>query len=264
MRNYRFFVLSFVALATAIVVSSTYTLAESKLPSADKILDRYVEALGGVKAFDKIHSSLAKASLEIPAMGVKINVTVYAARPDKFYSIAESPMIGKIERGTDGKIFWEKSTMGGSRILEGEELEEALKDARFEGLVYWRTTYDSVAVSGIDTVAGNPAYEVVLKARNSRPRRYFFDSSSGLLVKTVSTAKTQMGDIDVVSYISDYRKVGNVLQSHRTKMSIMGQERIVTVSSIEQNVPIPDSIFAIPPDIAELMKAQKEPEKKTE
>lgn len=264
MRNHRFFVLSLAVLAAAMIVSWAYALAESKLPSAEKILDRYVEALGGVKAFDKIHSSIAKANLEIPAMGIKIDITVYAARPNKFYSIAESPMIGKIERGTDGKIFWEKSTMGGARILEGEELEEALNDARFEGLVYWRTTYDSVAVSGIDTVEGKPAYEVILKAKNLKSRRYFFDPSTGLLVKTVSTAKTQMGDIDVVSHISDYRKVGNVLQSHRTKMNIMGQERIVTVSSIEQNISIPDSIFAIPPDIVELMKAQKETEKRTE
>ncbi len=238
----------------SIAFLSAHCMSEGKLPSAEKILDRYVEAIGGQKAFDKLHSSLTKAQMEIPAMGLKIDITVYAARPNKFYSLAESPMIGKIERGTDGKIFWEKSTMGGARILEGAELEEALHDAAFEGLAYWRSLFDSVAVSGTYSVEGKLAYELVLKSKGLPPRKYYFDSSSGLLVKTISTAKTQMGEVEVASYISDYRKVANVMQSYKTRMNIMGQERLVTVSSIEYNVSIPDNVFAIQKDITELMK----------
>ncbi len=256
---------SFIALAAALVCA-IFAFAPAgtagELPEAEKVLDRYVEAIGGVKAFDKLHSTATKASLAIPAMGVTIDITAYAARPNRFYSLAESPMIGKIERGTDGTTFWEKSTMQGARILEGEELAEALLDARFEGLTYWRSIYDSVAVSGLDTVEGKAGYKVVLKPKAGKLRTFVFDVGSGLLVKTLSTASTQMGDIPIVSYISDYRPLGDILQSYKSTMTIMGQERVITVSGIEQNAAIPDSVWALPADVKELMPPAKAEEKR--
>lgn len=250
------------ALLAAALSSFVFAGAEEKLPAAEKILDRYVEAVGGVKAYDKINSAVSKASLDIPAMGVKIDLVIYAARPNKFFSIAESPMVGKIERGTDGKVFWERSTMQGPRVLEGQEHADAMRDAQFEGLVYWRSLYDSVAVSGIDTVDGSPGYKVVVKPKDGKPRTYVFDTKSGLLVKTTNMAVTQMGEIPVVAYVTDYRTVGEVLQSFKTTIKVMGQDRIITVSSIEQNVAIPDSVFVLPGEIKELLKTGEETDKK--
>ena len=187
-----------IALAAALFVFVPAAGGE-EFPAAEKVLDRYVEAIGGVKTFDKLASSVTKASLAIPAMGLTIDITAYAERPNKFYSLAESEMIGKIERGTDGTVFWEKSTMQGPRILEGEELAEAMLEAKFEGLAYWRSIYDSAAVSGFDTVDGSPAYKVVMKPKAGKARTFAFDVKSGLLVKTMTTVTTPMGDISVVA-----------------------------------------------------------------
>jgi hypothetical protein len=254
-----------IAACAAALLVSLFTFASAatadQTPTAEQVLDRFVEALGGVKAFDKLASTVTKATLAIPAMGVTIDVTIYAARPNKFYSLAESPMIGKIERGTDGSIFWEKSTMQGPRVLEGEELADAMRDAKFEGLAYWRSIYDSVAVAGLDTVDGNPAYKVVLKPKDGKPRTYTFDVKSGFLVKTTNMVTTQMGEIPVVGYVTDYRKTGDLLQSFKTTMQIMGQDRVITVSGVEQNASIPDSVFALPVDIKEILEAEKEAKK---
>jgi len=179
---------------------------------------------------------------------------IYAARPNKMRSVASSPAIGSIERGTDGATFWEKSTMQGARLLEGDELAEALREAVFENLVYWRGSYDTVTVAGIDTVEGSPCYKVVLKPKSGKSRTVFFDKSSGLVTKAVSIAATQMGDIPVETLVSDYRTLGDLLVSYKSVLKVMGQERIITVTSVEQNVAIPDSIFAIPADIQALME----------
>jgi hypothetical protein len=228
--------------------------APAKSPEAEKILERYVEAIGGRAAFDKLQNAVSKATLDIPSVGIALDVTVYSARPNKFRSSAQSPAIGSIERGTDGNIFWEKSTMQGARILEGEELAEAFREAAFEGLVYWQTLYDSVAVTGADTVAGNLCDKVEMKAKTGKARTLFFDRKSGLIAKTRSVAATQMGDIPVDALVSDYRKVGDVLQAYKTVMTVMGQDRIITATSMEYNAAIPDSVFALPTDIKDLLK----------
>jgi len=235
-------------------ISFSHAQAPAKAPEADKILERYVEATGGRAAYDKLQNSVSKATLDIPSVGITIDLTVFSARPNKFRSIAQSPAIGTIERGTDGKIFWERSTMQGARILEGEEFVDALREAAFEGIVYWRTIYDSVAVAGVDTVAGSLCDKIVMKAKGSKPRALFFDQKSGLITKTQSIALTQMGDISIDAFVGDYREVDGVLQAHKTVMSIMGQERVITATSIEYNTSIPDSIFAIPAEVQALLK----------
>jgi outer membrane lipoprotein-sorting protein len=228
--------------------------AAEKTPTAEQILDTFVKATGGVAAYDKLQSSVSKGALEIPAAGITVDITVYSARPNKMCTVAESPAIGKNERGTDGTIFWEKSTMQGARVLEGEELAEALREAAFEGLVYWRGQYDSVAVSGVDTVSGNPCYKVVMKAKGGKPRTLSFDQKSGLLVRTQTTVPTQMGEIPVESFPGDYRKVGEVLQAYKSTVKVMGQERVMTMTSVEYNTTIPDSVFAVPADVQALLQ----------
>jgi hypothetical protein len=223
-------------------------------PAAAKILDRYVAAIGGTAVYDKAMNSVSKGTLDIPAAGVQLDVTVYSARPNKVRSIAESPAVGAFDRGTDGKIFWDTSTMQGARLLEGEELAEAMREAAFEGLVYWRAQYDSVATAGVDTVDGSPCDEVVMKADGGKPRTLSFDRSSGLLVKSSSIVTTQMGDIPVDAYIGDYRKVGDMLSSFKSTIKVMGQDRIMTLSSIEYNVAIPDTMFTPPADVQKLLQ----------
>jgi len=226
----------------------------AKTPTAEKILDRFVEATGGIKAYDKLQNSVVKGSLEIPAAGITLDITVYSARPNKMYSKAESPAIGSFESGTDGTICWENSVMQGARVLEGAELAEKMRESKFEGIAYWRGLYDTVRVTGIDTVAGSPCDKVELKAKEGKSRTYFFDQKSGLLAKTVSIVASQMGDISVEAFPSDYRKEGDILVSHKTTMKLMSQERVMTITSVAYNIAIPDSVFAIPAAIQELLK----------
>jgi hypothetical protein len=93
-----------------------------------------------------------------------------------------------------------------------------------------------------------------MKAKGGKPRTLYFDQKSGLVVKTQTVASTQMGKIPIDAFISDYRKVGEVTQAYKTVMNIMGQDRVITTTSIEYNAAIPDSVFAIPADIQALME----------
>jgi formate hydrogenlyase subunit 4 len=44
-----------------------------------------------------------------------------------------------------------------------------------------------------------------------------------------------MGNVPVESFPGDYRKGGDVLQAYETTMKVMGQEHIMTTTSIEYN-----------------------------
>ena len=230
-------------------------LAEaSEAASAETILDRYVDASGGKSAYDKISNRVTKSTLEMPAQGISMEMTIYHSRPSSFYAFIESEMIGKIERGTDGNVAWEKSVMTGPRILEGQEKTDLLRQATFDQLVRWKEIYEKAEAAGMEEIAGRACDNIILTPKTGKPQTYSFDRETGLLTKVALTVESPMGVVPVETYLEDYRNVEGLLMPFRSRVESLGQERLVTVQSIEQNVELPADRFEIPADVLALLE----------
>ncbi len=59
------------------------------LPTVDQVLDRYVEALGGKAAVEKLNSRVSKGTFDAVAQGASGTVEIYAKAPNKLASIAD-------------------------------------------------------------------------------------------------------------------------------------------------------------------------------
>jgi hypothetical protein len=51
----------------------------------------------------------------------------------------------------------------------------------------------------------------------------------------------------------DYRAVDGLISPHRMVVRVLGQERVVTTKSIEQNIEMPDGMFDPPADVKALL-----------
>jgi len=234
--------------------SQTNKVTENKTITGEQILDKYIEATGGKKAYDKIKNRLTKGMVEIPAAGIKLELTVYSAKPNKLYTLVKSKEIGDTESGTDGKIFWEKTLTSGPRILEGTELTEAQREAVFDKDVHWKKVYAKAEFVGMDSVDTNLCYKVIMHPKEGKPQTFFFDQKSYLLVKTEAIVETQMGSVPLQTFFGDYKKVDGILISHRATIKVIGQDQLITWQSIEHNIKMPEDIFKIPEDIKKLME----------
>jgi hypothetical protein len=99
---------------------SAETKSKETPPTADQVLDKYVEALGGKAAIDKLQSRVMKGSWITPN-GITLSYEVYQSGPDKLYTVLNTPKQGTFEKGFDGNVGWEKSA-GGVRTLADAEL----------------------------------------------------------------------------------------------------------------------------------------------
>src|SRR5579872_7072298 len=108
------------------------------LPSADSVLNRYVEVTGGTAAYSKIKSEIVTGKIEFPALGLKGDMVRYSSGPENYYVTADLPGIGKIESGVSHGIAWENSVLQGPRIKAGEERTQALIEAELVGAHDWR------------------------------------------------------------------------------------------------------------------------------
>ncbi len=253
-------ILSMFILLMAVGTGSLHS-ADEVLPKAEKILDGYIEATGGLAAYKKIHNRVTKGTMELTSMGMKLSLTVYNAKPNKSYSLMESEAAGNMETGTDGNVVWENSAMRGAQIKEGKERAQFLKMNTFDRMVYWRKAFKKVECTGVEDVEGTPCYKVIVTSEDGEPETLFFDKETNLTVKMEMTTVNAMGTIKMQIFPGNYEKIDGLLIAKSMKMVMQGMEMTMTMDSLEHNVKMPEDRFALPPEIQALLDKNKEEKK---
>lgn len=228
-------------------------MAADELPKAATIIDKYVEVTGGKAAYQKTHSSIQTGSMEVGAMGLKGKVTSYHSEPNLTYTEVELEGMGKIMDGSDGKVAWSNSAMQGPHVKEGNEKAQAMRSARFNAELNWRDSYKTAETKGVESVEGKDCYKVVLTPEEGSAVTRFYDKESGLLLKESATMQSPMGEVQVDSYASDYRKEGDILLAHKLRQSFAGQEFTVSIDSVKFNPEIAKDRFELPDEIKALV-----------
>jgi hypothetical protein len=228
-------------------------LCAQALPKGDTILDRNVQASGGLKAFTPKKSVVYKGSMAIPAMGLKGPIVLTRAEPNLQLTEVELGGVGKMLEGFDGSTAWGFSAMQGPSLKEGDEKAFAAREARFHS-EDWRKDYKSVETVGEDSLEGKRCYKVICTPQQGATETQFFSASSGLLLKALVKLKTAMGEIPVETLFKDYKPVGDILVAHTLTQSMAGQVVVLSFTSVEWNVAVPLDKFVPPAEVRALLK----------
>src|SRR5579862_8671420 len=169
--------------------------ADEALPSVETVYNHYIAATGGKAAYETRHSLVEHATLNFAKQGLKGSLTIYESAPDKYLGVTELPGIGKIAAGSNGEVAWENTALQGPRIKQGVERADALREGAFNASLYWQKLYAKGETAGAETIEGHDCYKIVLTPKEGKPVSEFFDKKSGLMVKTMATVSSQMGDI---------------------------------------------------------------------
>ena len=233
--------------------------ADESLPKAATILDHYVEVTGGKAAYEKRHNEVQHGVIDLSANGIHGNVTIYQAAPNKTLSVIEIEGVGKVESGSNGEVAWERSVVQGARVKQGEEKTDTLRDSTFNAPIHWQTIYSKAEIVGSEAVNGKDCYKVVLTPNGGKPVTQFYDKKSGLILKSMATRTTPMGDISAEILLDDYRDEGGVLMPHKLTNKVATQEFHVTVQSVEVNAELPKDRFDLPDEIKALLPKGEKP-----
>ena len=74
--------------------------AGDELPSADSVIDRYIEATGGAAAYEARKSDISRGTMTIGAAGITGQLEIHT-RPGLQHTKLELPNIGVIESKTE-------------------------------------------------------------------------------------------------------------------------------------------------------------------
>jgi zinc protease len=220
--------------------------AKPDLPTAETVLNQYVEATGGKAAYKKLKNRVVTGTIEIPAANIKGKTKVMQAEPNKFAMVAELGPAGEVRRVCDGTNAWELSTLGGDRELAGDEKAAFLREADFYKDLHWKELNTKVECVGIEDLDGKPAYKIVLTPKSGKPTTEYYDKTSHLLVKKTSTTPSPMGDVQAEEFPTDYKAVDGVLFPFKITQKVLTQEVVMTLTEVKHNVELPADAFNRP------------------
>ncbi len=230
---------------TVTKITETKTAAV-KMPTVPEILAKYVQAIGGKQANEKIKSRMSKGTLEIPAAGIKGTFENYAAAPNKSISKNTLPGIGDIIEGFDGQTAWSVNPLQGNRDKQGEELEQNKLIYNFYRELNLAQLYPKMELKGTEKIGETDAYVVVGTPKVGTPETFYFDTKSGLLVRQDIIAITPEGNTPTKVFFEDFRDVDGVKTPYKIRTILPQFEVVMTTTEVKNNVAVEDAKFIKP------------------
>ena len=217
-------------------------------PAADQLIEKYVQAVGGAEALQKVTSRVEKGTLS--GFGPQsAPVEVLAKAPDKRISIVHTPN-QEMVTAYDGHEGWLTGMGGQKRPITGDELAATKLDADFYLPVHLKQLFSQFRVRPDERVGDDPAYVVQGVNPGKPPVKLYFDQKSGLLVREVRYADTPLGRNPTQIDFGDYREADGVKVPYRWTVARPGGRFTIQVDQMQQNIPVEDAKFAKPADSA--------------
>lgn len=223
------------------------------LPAAEKIIERYIEAIGGRAALEAITSAHMTGTITIPANGMTGTMEMWGARPNKMLVNQTITGIGDTAEGFDGTVGWMKSPMTGPMLITGTQLKQRAADADFAASLNPTLRYSAMKTIEKTTFDGKDAYKLSMTRREGGEDIDYYDVATGLKLGSTMTRESAMGPMTVTTTLSDYQKYGAILQPKTMKQSLTGIDIIVSFNTVEFNKVDP-AVFALPAEIKALIK----------
>jgi tetratricopeptide (TPR) repeat protein len=214
------------------------------LPTVSEVIERYVAALGGATAIEKISSRHESGTWE--EGGERGSIETFADAHDKQEKYA---LIRHSTSGTASAILNGASTQIASPGHAAHEMTEAERefaamDADQQRPLHLRSAFRDLKLEYPEEIEGNEAFAVVGELANDRSVKFYFDRNSGLLVREVRFAESILWQIPTQIDYANYRNVDGVEVPMQVTVSDARGRVNIHFNDVAQNIAIDPKIFA--------------------
>jgi photosynthetic reaction center cytochrome c subunit len=221
-------------------------------PSADQILDKYIQALGGAQRLAGVKSFIATGtSVGYEGLGGGGQFLICGKAPDQRtvqIVFKDHPERGDSTRAYNGSAGWIKSPRGllGEYELAGGELDGLRLEAQLAFPAQIKQVLTNLRAGNPDSLNGSDVDVVQGTGPRGVLATLYFDKQSGLLVRMVRYGRSPVGRVPVQSDYSDYRDVGGVKFPFKYTFSWLDGKDAFQLTEVKTNVPIDAAMFGKP------------------
>jgi outer membrane lipoprotein-sorting protein len=241
-------------LLTTAFVMSLVQVASAQ--TADQIVEKHLEALGGRAALEKIQSRTTKGTISVstPAGELSGSIETLNQRPNKTRTLIQLDLsalgLGKMtqDQRFDGTSGYAMDTLQGNREITGDPLE-AMKNGSFPNpLLNYKELGVTIELAGKEKVGDRDAYVLLNKPKSGPTSRQYIDAESYLPLKQVVKINVPQigGEVEQTTELFDFKDVDGIKVPFRVKTTSAIQTVMVVISQVEHNKPIDASLFSKP------------------
>jgi photosynthetic reaction center cytochrome c subunit len=217
--------------------------------AAEKILDKFIQAVGGAQNLAKVNSFTAKGTYNgFDTEFQKVPSEIFAKAPNML-TVTNHLSGGTATTTYDGSAAWIASSNEPVPmiLLTGGDLDGARLDADLafpamikRNLTKWHAGFPPV------TIDDHPVQVVEGTAAGGTNVKLFFDKDSGLLLRATRFIDTVVGHIPLHIDYSDYRAVSGVKMPYHWQATWVDGQSTTELTEIKANAPVAADKFAKP------------------
>jgi len=231
-----------------VAVLTLFIAAAASAETADDVIAKFVAARGGMDKIKAIQS--LDMTIKANQQGVEFPGKLEWKRPERMR--LEMTIQGKtMVQAYDGKNAWTIMPFLGSpdpQVMSADDAKDVIEQADMDGpLVDYKAKGNAVELVGKDDVDGSPAWKLKVTLKNGDTSYVYIDTETGLNVKETSRRKQQGSEIEIDSYLGNFKPVEGVLFPFSIENKVAGKSMgQFTIDSVKANVPLDDKLFLMP------------------
>src|SRR5450432_897823 len=217
--------------------------------SVDEVIAKNIQAHGGLEKLKSVKT--IRTTGKFSQGSFRAGFLQENRRPGK---VREEFLIqGLVQiQAYDGKTGWQVSPFGGRKdaeLLSADDLKGLVIDADLDGpLVDYQEKGHKAELVGHDSVEGTDCYKIKLTLKNGDLRYYFLDADSFLEIKMENQSNIRGAIQFTENFYGDYEQVDGLFIAFAYENGEKGNpvHTKYTVEKVEVNVPLDDTLFAMP------------------
>jgi photosynthetic reaction center cytochrome c subunit len=211
-------------------------------PSAQTILDKYLAAVGGADAVQKIRTRVQTGNIQVGDK--KVPIEIYSEAPNKRLSTSHMGANASVT-AYNGETGW-LSTPNGIRLMSVAEQKAASIDAQLYFPVWLPKAYQEFKVAPGEEIEGKATYLISANDKDELPLNLYFDQQSGLLLRLIRFAETPLGRNPTQIDYADFRAVDGLKIPYRWTLARPNGRFTIQIDDVQQNVAVDDKLFIAP------------------
>jgi outer membrane lipoprotein-sorting protein len=226
---------------SAIAIVATLVSAFTFAQTAEEIVAKHVEAIGGIAAWKKINSIYYEGKLTV--QGAEINVTLTALNGKGVrQNLTVMGMTGyQIITPAAGWNFMPFQGQTTPEAMTADELKASSDDLDVQGkLVDYKSKGHTVEYLGKDDVEGTECFKLKITSKAGNVETIYIDPKTYYIVRTVQKRIANGQESDVPTDLSNYQKLPEGIVVPYSITLPLGE---LVLSKAEVNKPVDESLF---------------------
>jgi outer membrane lipoprotein-sorting protein len=238
-------------LALAILMSLFALPLSLPAQTADDVINAYLKARGGLAKIKAVQTERVTCVITF-APGVEGPMIVERKRPLKMHmeiTINGQSLIRVYDGKSTGWIYNPFAPNPAVVPMTPADISGIADEADFEGpFVDYTAKGNQIEYAGKEQIDGKIVHKLKLTDKQGDVSFFFFDASTGLIMKWQGKRKVGDKELPWETYFRDFREVNGLQYPFLVESAAADSDQIqkITATKIETNIPLNDSRFARP------------------